>query len=167
MALCYVFSSFYKITALGPLKRCPNRLYRISKSCRSSKRTISLFFNNEKGSQTFWNHTCTNARTEKLIDSLTNYPCCKTIPCNDWVTRWIFSFKAYKIKSVLSGHGQMFIFVACLVQEKNIYKVSVNALKTLTNSKNSFGSRIKHNFCIGLPLCNFRFSPVSTPHGMQ
>ncbi len=71
--------------------------------------------------------------------------------------------KAYKIKTVLSVHVRWFIvFLACLVQEENIYKVRFGSLKTLTNLKTVPDPH--HNFCTDFPLCHWSISPVSTPH---
>jgi hypothetical protein len=45
--------------------------------------------------------------------------------------------KAYKIKTVLSVHVRWFIvFLACLVQEENTYKVSVWIFENTYKSKN-------------------------------
>jgi hypothetical protein len=53
-----------------------------------------------------------------------------------------------------------------LVQEKNILKVLFAFWKTLTNSKNCSGSRIKIPASASLSAID-RFSAVSTSHWMQ
>jgi hypothetical protein len=52
--------------------------------------------------------------------------------------------KAYEIKSVLTLHVQMvFNFFACLVKQKNKYKVPAGSLKGPTNSKDCTKSSIR------------------------
>jgi hypothetical protein len=66
-----------------------------------------------------------------------------TVPVLKWIgslDEYLF-LKAYKIKTVLSGHVRWFIvFLACLVQEVNIYKVSVWIFENTYKSKNCSGS---------------------------
>jgi hypothetical protein len=73
----------------------------------------------------------------------------------------MFYLKAKKVESAPYIHAPLlvFIFLGCLVKEKNKYsiKILLAAMKTLANSKDLSGNRIIISiFVIG------RFSPVFT-----
>ncbi len=60
------------------------------------------------------------------------------------------------IASVVYVHALVvFIFLGCLVEEKNKYKTMLVSLKTVINSCVGLVRKPHHDFCAGLPLCHW------------
>ncbi len=82
--------------------------------------------------------------------------------CNslwEWLTRWIGIFSSLLHYINILIHAHILNILACLVPGKNNLMFLLASLKTLTNSKTCFESRIKILFRLSFALTG-RFYPV-------